>query len=93
MPSKRFLTVRHRTTGTKFWICPQPGSPAEIVYLDAAPGTIRDGPQDSGIYVVDAKDKIPYFLSGAWPPYTGRRADPATPGPRGHFDQDRKSVV
>lgn len=86
MSSKRFLTIRYRTTGTRFWIYPQPGAKAEIVYLNAAPGTIREGPQDSGIYVVDAKDKTPYYLSGGWPPYTGRRLDPALPGPRGHFD-------
>lgn len=83
----QFFTTRYERTGTRFRIYPQPDFEDEIVYIDAAPGTIRAGPQDEGIYVVDAKNKIPYDESGGWPPYTGRRTDScAEPDPAGHFD-------
>lgn len=56
------------------------------MYIDAAPGTIRAGPQDDGIYVVDAENKISYDDSGTWPPYAGPRHPPAEPDSFGHFD-------
>ncbi len=86
----RFLSTRYAETGTRFLIYPQrkmrkSRDDPETVYINARPGTIRAGPQDEGIYVVDAEDKIPYYLSG-WPPYTGPTRPPAEPDPIGHFD-------
>lgn len=86
----RFLTTRYAETGTRFLISPQPeqvnGFEPETVYLKAAPGTIRAGPQDEGLYVVDAEAKVPYEDSGDWPPYTGPRRPAARPDAEGHFD-------
>lgn len=87
----RFLTARHEKTGTRFLIYPQLRtlegfSDPETVYLDAAPGTIQVGPQDDGIYVVDAEDKVSYEDWGGWPPYGGPRRPRAEPDADGHFD-------
>lgn len=84
--SERFLTVRHRTTGTRFWVHPHTGLPAEIVYVNAPPGAIKAGPEDDRMYVLDARNKTPYYFSGGWPPYTGLYEEAAAPGPDGHFD-------
>ncbi len=87
----RYFSTRYERTGTRFLIYPQlktlkgfdkPG----LVYIDAAPDTIKMGPQDDGIYVVDAENKISYDDSGTWPPYTGPRRPPAEPDVFGHFD-------
>lgn len=90
--NNRFLTTRYTRTGTKFRVYPQKGfNPQrrfkpEIVYIDAAPGAIKAGPEDDRIYVVNAKDKIPYHKSGELPPYIGARGPRATPT-KGHFDR------
>ncbi|MCI0428388.1 MAG: hypothetical protein L0Z46_10270 [Nitrospiraceae bacterium] len=84
------LDARLKESGTRFLIYPQHKSlkgftKPEIVYLNAVPGTIRAGPEDHAIYVVDAMDKPPY----EWPqlpPYTGPRHPPAKPDMNGHFD-------
>jgi hypothetical protein len=89
----RFLGTRYRRTGTRFRIYPQPkwvtgvGKPT-IVYVDAAPHTIQAGPQDERIYVVDAKRKDAYVLSGAHPPFPRTKAScfpRVRPDRRGHF--------
>lgn len=84
--NSRFFTTRYRQTGTRFRVHPQGRFKPEIVYIDAAPGTIKAGPEDERIYVVDAKDKIPYHKSGEFPPYAGARGPRATPT-KGHFDR------
>lgn len=85
---------RYRIRGTRFRIYPQlkglRGVAApELVYVDAAPGTIGPGPSDDRMYVVDAEDKIAYDDSGDQPPYRGSRLPPAAPNQFGHFDDIR----
>lgn len=82
----RPLRFRFNEAGTKFWLYPQPGLNAEIVYINAAPGTITTGPKDHRIYVIDAKEKKPYKKTGKNPPYKGPHRDPATPDRHGHFN-------
>jgi hypothetical protein len=60
------------------------------------PGTIKAGPEDNRIYVVDAIGKKPYrdLATGAYlwrPPYpkTMPRERPVRPSPRGEFDHPR----
>ena len=90
----RFLSTRFRRTGTRFRIYPQPnwikgsGKP-EIVYVDAAPRTIKAGPQDDSIYLLDARKKGAYAVAGGGPRYDGARYPPVQPGPRGHFSHPR----
>ena len=90
----RFLSTRFRRTGTRFRIYPQPnwikgsGKP-EIVYVDAAPRTIKAGPQDDRIYLLDARKKGAYAVAGGGPRYDGARYPPVQPGPRGHFSHPR----
>lgn len=93
------LDVRFKARGTRFLIYPQPRwlsgfSKPVIVYLDAAAGTIKAGPEDDRIYVVDAVEKDAYYDDGRMPPDSGRRPPytgaahypPAQPDARGHFD-------
>jgi hypothetical protein len=89
----RFLGTRFRETGTKFRIHPQPkwvtgvGKPA-VVYVNAAPHTIRPGPEDERMYVVDARRKEAYVLSGGHPPYRRTKSSclpRVRPDGRGHF--------
>jgi len=84
------LDARVRETGTRFLIYPQHKSlegftAPDIVYVNAAPGTVKAGPEDDGIYAVDAKDKKPYE-GPERPPYKGPRYPPAPPDAAGHFD-------
>lgn len=86
----RFLSTRYEETGTRFLVYPQwktlkGHEDPEPMYLDARPGTIQAGPQDDGIYVIDAEDKIPYYQSGEVPPYGGPGRPPAEPDAAGHF--------
>lgn len=86
----RMLDERLVETGTKFLIYPQHKSlkgfrKPEVVYLNAAPGTIKAGPEDEGIYVIDAKEKKPYSIREG-PPYRGSRYPPVEPNAEGHFD-------
>ena len=89
----RFLGARYRQTGTRFRIYPQPkwvkvaGKPASI-YVNATPHTIHAGPEDERIYVVDAKTKNAYVLSGGRPPYPRTKSSSfprVRPDRRGHF--------
>ena len=73
----RFLTSRYAQAGTRFRIYPQPSTlkgfrHPETVYINAKPGTIRPGPADERLYVVDALNKWSYAEAGGEPPYRGR---------------------
>ncbi len=90
----RFLTSRYAQAGTRFRIYPQPSTlrgfrRAEIVYVNAKPGTIRPGPADERLYVVDALNKLSYAEAGGEPPYRGRRRRRVHPGAGGHFSHLR----
>ena len=71
------------------------GFAPETVYVDAAPGTIRPGPADDAIDVIDAVAKPSYYSDATgklrrrprfpYPP-AGRRATPPVEPRRGHFD-------
>ena len=94
---------RFNTRGTRFRIYQQPKSvpgfdEPTIVYVDSRPGTIRSGPEDSRIRVIDAEGRAPFrwklpYTDGTtsnprWrPPYPahGPRRPPVRPR-RGHFD-------
>jgi len=94
---------RFNPRGTRFLIYQQPSSvrgfdePA-VVHVDSRPGTIRPGPEDSRIRVIDAEGRTPFqwklpYTDGVtanprWrPPYPprGPRRPPVRPR-RGHFD-------
>lgn len=90
----RFLTSRYAQAGTRFRIYPQPSTLRgfrypEIVYINAKPGTIRPGPADERLYVVDALNKLSYAEAGGEPPYRGRRRRRVRPGAGGHFSHLR----
>jgi hypothetical protein len=76
--------------GTRFKMFPQPGflpgfEKPEVVWLSPPAGTVKAGPADDRMYVVDAIEKVPYPPAGV-PPYVGPSYPPATPDPDGHFD-------
>lgn len=92
------FATRYRERGTRFRVYPQsPGlhglARLAVVYVDAEPGTLREGPQDDRLYVVDAVDKTAYYeatkASDQHPPYVGPRHPPPAPGPDGHYDHIR----
>lgn len=86
--------------GTRFRLFPQapflePGRPPETVWVASPAGTVRPGPSDDRMYVIDPIGKdFPYgpqmerngspFL--ALPPWTGDIFPPAWPDAEGHFD-------
>ncbi|MDP7978869.1 hypothetical protein [Bacillus multifaciens] len=77
--------------GTRFLIYPQNKkldgfAQPEIVYLNATPGSIKAGPEDDKMYVIDAKDKREYRFANEGPPYKGPRFPPVKPDAQGHFD-------
>ncbi len=91
----------HVETGTRFqiyahWRRHPRAYDLEKVSLEAPPGTIKAGPADEAIYVVDAKRKQPYTDENQWrirrlPPYPrrGARYRAARPDRQGHFDRLR----
>lgn len=90
----KFLDEKARENGTKFLIYPQNKSLSgfekpEIVYIDIPTGTIKEGPEDDRIYVVDAINKGP-FGSTSSPSfkyrYEGDHEPAVQPNDRGHFD-------
>ncbi|MCY9108703.1 hypothetical protein MOE46_15590 [Bacillus atrophaeus] len=88
----QLLDERARDQGTRFLIFPQnrllPGfEKPEIVYINSPPGTIKAGPEDDRMYVVEAINKKPYG-AGYSPPYKRMANDPPPimPSPDGHFD-------
>lgn len=92
---------RFKPGGTRFRIYLQPKdvegfARPVVVRVDARPGTIRPGPSDARMYVVDALGKPPYADEATgeprWrPPYARGlpRRTPARPGRGGHFDRLR----
>jgi hypothetical protein len=88
---RRTLNRRFEQRGTRFLIYPQSKrlkgfARPELIYVNAPPGSIRPGPEDDAMYVVDAAFK-PAYDSGGEPPYTGERYPPALPDHDGHFDR------
>lgn len=89
---------RFNESGTRFLIYPQSRATRgfempRIAYVNARPGSIGTGPEDSRIYVVDALRKEPYrdLDTGEYiwrPPYpkSKDRERPAVPDSHGHFD-------
>lgn len=71
------------------------GFTPEVVYVDAAPGSIDPGPRDAAIDVIDAKNKDSYYSDTTgklrkrpvypYPSDAPRATRPAAPR-RGHFD-------
>lgn len=87
----RTLQTRFKERGTRFLIYPQPktlrGFATPVpVYVDTPPRTIKAGPEDDAVYVVDAVDKLAYKESRTRPPYPGPRYRAAEPDADGHFD-------
>ncbi|WP_338472751.1 hypothetical protein R4Z10_08490 [Niallia sp. XMNu-256] len=86
-----FLDYGARERGTWFLIYPQNKkiegfAQPEVVYLNVPPGSIKAGPEDDRMYVVDAKNKKPYSFKGEGPGYVGSRFPPVQPNAQGHFD-------
>jgi hypothetical protein len=80
-----------RGLGTRFLVFPQPPFVAgyerpEVVWISTPRGSVRSGPEDHRLYVIDpviAKDP---YLYPYLPPYDGALKAPVAPGPDGHFD-------
>jgi hypothetical protein len=76
--------------GTRFQLFAQfptiaPYVKPETVWVSSQAGSLRPGPQDGRMQVIDAIDKRPYDeLFG--PPWTGPSHSPADSDPAGHFD-------
>lgn len=76
--------------GTRFKVFPQPqflegfGKP-EVVWLSPLAGTVRAGPSDDRMTVIDATHKKPYD-DLSWPPYRGAVRPGPAPDANGHFD-------
>jgi hypothetical protein len=81
------------STGTRFRLFAQSRFlPAfavpETVIVSQPPGSIKAGPEDARMFVVDAANKIPYGEQGALAPQqTGPSLPGVKPGADGHFDQ------
>jgi hypothetical protein len=89
-----FLDTRYRQTGTRFTVYPQPkfisGFARPVtVHVDATPGSLRIGPSDDRMYVVDARNKQAYSKTHRVPPYSGPTLRPAEHNRDGHFDEIR----
>lgn len=85
--------------GTRFRLFVQPPysdlSEPEVITVSSPAGSVRVGPSDDLMYVVEPVGKqLPYGirrgraggLFNYLPPWNGRAAMPAMPGPGGHFD-------
>ena len=85
--------------GTRFRLFVQPpysdSSEPEVITVSSPAGSVRAGPSDDLMYVVEPVGKrLPYGvrrtragkLFNYLPPWNGRTAMPAMPGPEGHFD-------
>ncbi len=84
------LDRRVRGVGTKFKLYAQSPTLAafqkpETVWVSSPKGSLRAGPEDHRMYVVDAVDK-PHYKNTDVLPYRGARRAKAEPGPDGHFD-------
>lgn len=88
----RIHDERIRARGTRFRLYPQ--TPVletfrmrgpETVWVSPPPGSIRPGPRDDRMYVVDAIGKSPYGYPYL-PPHRGPENPGVPPGRDGHFD-------
>jgi hypothetical protein len=94
---QRTLNRRFEQRGTRFLIYPQSKklrgfARPELIYVNAPPGSIRPGPEDDAMYVVDADEKLSYIEFGGKPPYLESRLPPAVPDPEGHFNHIRPTA-
>jgi hypothetical protein len=84
---------RFSARGTKFSVyaqSPEMGFDPEVVRIRARPGSIKAGPRDARMHVIDARRKRPYRRDAdasvrARPPYRGPRYSPVRPR-AGHFE-------
>src|SRR4051812_17147988 len=83
------IEARLVETGTKSRIFAQPRflgifDEPEILYVSVPPNIFKPGPADDRMFVVDAKNKLPYSqVSRA--PDVGERFTEVQPIPEGHF--------
>jgi hypothetical protein len=94
---------RFNDRGTRFQIyahSPGLGFEPECVFVDAPPGSIRPGPADDVIAVIDALDKPCYYTDAGklrkrprypYPPAAPRATEPVEPE-GGHFDHLKPSA-
>jgi hypothetical protein len=89
------VSIQHesdvRDLGTKVRLFPQAPFLAgydepEIVWLSPPAGTVRPGPADDRMYVVDAIDKTEPYQFPYLPPYYGPAYPPVVPEAGGHLD-------
>jgi hypothetical protein len=81
-----------QATGTRFRLYPQPPVLAaihgpETVCVSPVAGSVRPGPADDRMYVIDAVGKSMPYDYPYLPPYEGPRHPPVPPQPDGHFDR------
>jgi hypothetical protein len=82
---------RVRTFGTRVRLFPQapflPGfGEPEVVWLSPPAGTVRPGPADDRIYVIDPVEKPEPYQFPYLPPFLGFANPPVIPSAEGHFD-------
>ncbi len=82
---------RFRRTGTRIRVYPQ--SPVldatrepETIWISPAAGTVRAGPGDDRMYVIDPRLPKEPYESPAGPPFRGPTHPPVQPDANGHFD-------
>ena len=80
-----------RARMTRFRLYPQapilaPSQPPETVWVSPPAGSIKPGPADDRMYVIDAIGKDRPYDFPYLPPYRGPHHAPVEPGPDGHFD-------
>jgi hypothetical protein len=94
------MDCRTRLFGTRFRIYPQPVVPGsvqepEIVWVSSPAGTVRPGPSDERMYVIEPVEKraaygVAFTSYGTpflyLPPWRGSIHPPAMPDANGHFD-------
>ena len=85
------LDVELKDKGTKFRLFPQPRflepfNEPEIVWVSPRAGSIRPGPADDRMYVVDPINKQEPYGYPYLPPYDEAVHPPVEPNQYGHFD-------
>jgi hypothetical protein len=85
-----FYDRRAQEFGTRVRLFPQAPFLAgfaepEVVWLSPAAGSVRPGPSDDRMYVVDAIDKREPYQFPYLPPYRGPARPPVLPDAEGHF--------
>jgi hypothetical protein len=82
------MPARHKR-GTRFRLFPEYFEgflTPETIELSPPAGSLRPGPTDATMHVVDAVGKRPYDPPFTMPPYSGPRRAPALPNGQGDFD-------